>query len=82
MSVSAHTLTYIDVGVQCDIALLSLLTSDSKSWSEEDDEISLPHHPTDHVDHKSESWGEVTEEPKEAEEDSEVEEDVLNQSTR
>lgn len=84
VNVSISTST-IDVGVQCDIMLLPLLTSTPSHdhGSEEGDGISLPHDQTDNVDYISESWGEVTEEPREAdhEECSEIENGALNQST-
>ena len=80
-SISTST---IDVGVQCDIMLLLLLTSTPSHYygSEEGDETSLPHDQTDHVDYiLSESLGEVNEEFRRAEEGSEIEDGALNQST-
>ena len=82
MSVSAHLpLMWVSSVTSC---CCHLLTSTPSHYhgSEEGDEISLPHDQTDHEDHiLSESWGEVNEEFRRAEEGSEIEDGALNQST-
>ena len=71
----------IDVGVQCDIIPLPLMTSTPTQSidSQEGEDSSLPQ---DHgEDNLSQSWGDITEEPREVDCSGTAENDVVEHST-
>ena len=71
----------IDVGVQCDIIPSPLMTStptQSIASLEEEDS----NHPQNHgEDNLSQSWGDITEEPRDADCSETAEDDVVERST-